>query len=142
MFQPGFPAPQSRPGYDDGRVRNFLDYCWANERLSGGDITTLMMVCMAATYDPDPKAPNGFRLPYDLETGALLERRWKAWLKHDPIHMVQRYRDNLKTLCGIYIDCGWRDQYHIHFGSRQLSRLLQQKQQAGFDHNLGFGGII
>ena len=116
----------SKTGHDDGRVRHFLDYCWANERLSGADITTLMMICMAATYDPDPKAPNGFRLPYDLDTGELIERRWQAWLKHDPVHMVARYRDNLKSLRGIFIDCGWRDQYHIHFGSRQLSRLLHQ----------------
>ena len=115
---------QTTPGWDDGRIRNFLDYCWKTEKLSGGDITILMMICMAATYDPHRKAPNGFRLPYDLETGELIERRWQAWLKHDPIHMVAKYKDNLKSLRGIFIDCGWRDQYHIHFGSRQLSRQL------------------
>ena len=27
---------------------------------------------------------------------------------------------------GIYIDCGWRDQYHIHYGSRILSRRLTE----------------
>lgn len=115
---------QSRPGWDDGRIKSFLDHCWGTEKLSGADITALMMVCMAATYDPDRKAPNGFRLPYDLETGELIERRWRAWLKHDPIHMVEKYKDNLKSLRGLYIDCGWRDQYHIHFGSRQLARQL------------------
>lgn len=115
---------QTRPGWDDGRIKLFLDYCWASEKLSGADITVLMMVCMAATYDPDPKAPNGFRLPYDLETGELIERRWQAWLKHDPVHMVARYKANLKSLRGLFIDCGWRDQYHIHFGSRQLARQL------------------
>ena len=35
-------------------------------------------------------------------------------------------RKNLKTLKAIYIDCGWRDQFHIHFGTRQLSRTLAQ----------------
>jgi len=35
-----------------------------------------------------------------------------------------RYRENLKSLRGIYIDCGWRDQYHIHYGARQLSARL------------------
>ena len=75
-----------------------------------------MNVCMAATYDPDPKAPLGFRLPFNLETGEMLEARWKNWLKHDPIRLVGRYAANLRTLRGIYIDCGWRDQYHIHYG--------------------------
>ena len=31
-----------------------------------------MMLAMAATYDPDPEAPLGFRLPLDLETGELI----------------------------------------------------------------------
>ncbi len=119
-------AKQTKPGTDDGRIRRFLDYCWSTEHLSGADITTLMMVCMAATYDPDPKAPNGFRLPYDLETGELIERRWQAWLKHDPVHMIEKYKANLKTLRGLFIDCGWRDQYHIHFGSRQIARQLDR----------------
>ena len=85
----------------------------------------LMNLCMAATYDPDPRAPNGFRLPFDLETGELLERRWQTWLAHDPINMVASYRKNLKSLRGIFIDCGWRDQYHIHYGTRILSKRLR-----------------
>jgi hypothetical protein len=36
------------------------------------------------------------------------------------IHLVAKNRDNLKSLRGICIDCGWRDQYPIHYGeSRQ-----------------------
>ena len=115
---------QRKPGQDDGRIARFLEHVWATSSPSGKDITTLMMVCMAATYDPDRAAPLGFRVPFDLETGELLPQRWRRWLKHDPIHMVAQYAANLRRLRGIYIDCGWRDQYHIHFGSRQLSRAL------------------
>jgi S-formylglutathione hydrolase FrmB len=118
-------------GRDDGRVQRFLDSVWRRERLSGHEITTLMMVCMAATYDPDPAAPNGFRLPFHLETGELLPQRWRAWLRHDPLRLARRYARNLKTLRGLYLDCGWRDQYHIHFGSRILSRVLNE---AGVKH--------
>ena len=113
-----------QPGLDDGRVKRFLDAFWAKESPSGGDIMCLMNLAMAASYDPDPKAPNGFRLPFNLETGELLPQRWKRWLAHDPIHMVQKYKANLKTLRGVFIDCGWRDQYHIHYGTRLLSREL------------------
>ena len=42
--------------------------------------------------------------------------------------MTAKYRSNLKTLRGIYIDCGWRDQYHIHFGSRLLSKALSENR--------------
>ena len=38
--------------------------------------------------------------------------------------MVKAHRQNLKTLKAIFIDCGWRDQFHIHYGCRLLSKAL------------------
>ncbi len=111
-------------GFDDGRVRRFLDEVWSKDKLSVGEGHALMQIAMAASYDPDPAAPLGFRLPVDLETCVVLPDRWKRWLRHDPIHMVGRHADALRTLHGVYIDCGWRDQYHLHYGSRLLSRAL------------------
>jgi hypothetical protein len=90
-----------------------------------------MNICMAATYDPDPAAPLGFRLPFDLETGETIPGRWKNWLRHDPVHLVGRHAKALRSLRGIYIDCGWRDQYHIHYGTRILSLRLAE---AGIGH--------
>ena len=89
-----------------------------------------MNLCMAATYDPDPKAPLGFRVPFNLETGESLPERWRNWQRHDPVNMVAKYRKNLKSLRGIYIDCGWRDQFHIHYGTRILSRRLAEARIA------------
>ncbi|MBI3150011.1 MAG: enterochelin esterase [Betaproteobacteria bacterium] len=111
-------------GRDDGRVKRFLDAVWAKEKLSTAEGHAIMNVCMAATYDPDPKAPLGFRLPFNLETGERLEPRWKRWQRHDPIHLVAEHALALKSLKGLYIDCGSRDQYHIQYGTRILSRRL------------------
>jgi len=118
-------------GVDDGRVRRFLEAVWEKTSLSNAQIHCLMNLAMAATYDPDPEVPNGFRLPFNLETGELIDARWKAWLRHDPIRLVRRYRKNLQGLRGIFIDCGWQDQYHIHYGSRILSKRLAE---AGIKH--------
>lgn len=118
-------------GHDDGRVAQFLETVWDKEKLNGTEIHTLMVVAMAASYDPHPKAPLGIRLPVNLETGEVIPARWRAWLRNDPINMVDRFADNLKTLRGIYIDCGWRDQYQIHYGTRILSKRLNQ---AGIGH--------
>ncbi|MGH8150654.1 MAG: alpha/beta hydrolase [Steroidobacteraceae bacterium] len=118
-------------GFDDGRVRRFLEALWKKPKLSHAEALAIMNVCMAATYDPDPKAPNGFRLPFNLETGELLPQRWKAWLEHDPVQLVARYRRELRSLRGIYIDCGSTDQYHIQYGSRILSKRLRA---AGIAH--------
>lgn len=126
------PAPaHAAPGTDDGRVRRFLEHVWQKQRLESRESMCLMNLAMAASYDPDPQAPNGFRVPFDLETGALLPQRWRRWLAHDPVHMVARYSANLKTLRGLFIDCGWRDQFHIHYGCRQLASALEQH---GVDH--------
>ncbi|OGA57902.1 MAG: hypothetical protein A3F77_02435 [Betaproteobacteria bacterium RIFCSPLOWO2_12_FULL_67_28] len=111
-------------GFDDGRMRRFLDHVWKKEKLSTAEVHCIMNLCMAASYDPDPRAPLGFRVPFNLETGEPLAGRWKNWQRHDPIHLVERYRANLRSLRGVYIDCGWRDQYHIHFGCRILSQRL------------------
>jgi S-formylglutathione hydrolase FrmB len=111
-------------GLDDGRIQRFLAKMWKKEKLSGAEGHCIMNLAMAATYDPDPRAPNGFRVPFNLESGELIERRWSKWLAHDPINLVAKYRRNLRSLRGIYIDCGWRDQFHIHYGSRILSKRL------------------
>ena len=118
-------------GRDDGRIKRFLEAVWKKEKLSTAEGHAIMNLCMAATYDADPRAPNGFRVPFNMETGELLDERWREWRKHDPINLVARYRANLKTSRGIYIDCGWRDQYHIHFGARILSKRLAA---AGIKH--------
>ena len=118
-------------GKDDGRIGRFLRKAWHKDKLSGSESHCLMNLAMAATYDPDPRAPMGFRVPFNMESGELIEDRWKHWRAHDPVNLVQRYRDNLKSLRGIYIDCGWRDQYHIHYGTRILAKRLAE---AGVRH--------
>lgn len=119
-------------GLDDGRIKRFLAHVWKKEKLSAAEGHAIMNLCMAASYDPDPRAPLRFRVPFNLETGESLAARWKRWRAHDPINLVARYRGNLARLGGIYIDCGWRDQYHIHFGSRILARRLAD---AGIPHH-------
>jgi enterochelin esterase-like enzyme len=119
-------------GRDDGRVKRFLDRINKRPNPTSGEVHCLMNLAMAATYDPDPDAPNGFRLPFTLETGELIPARWRQWLKHDPINLVARHAKNLKKLKGIYMDCGTRDQYRIHYGMRVLSAELKQH---GVEHS-------
>ena len=121
---PPAPLPTKARGIDDGRVKRFLDAMRATPRPSFDEGHALMNLAMAASYDPDPNAPNGFRLPFDLDTGELLPERWRRWQRHDPVRLVARYREALRSLRGLYLDCGWRDQYHMHYGTRILAREL------------------
>ena len=119
-------AAAGRHGADDGRIARFLAHVWKSQQLGNAEVHALMNLAMAATYDADPKAPNGFRVPFNLETGERLPQRWRRWLRHDPVNLVARYARNLRTLRGLFIDCGWRDQYRIHYGSRLLSLRLTE----------------
>jgi len=112
-------------GLDDGRVRRFLEMIWQKDKPSDQESHALMNLCMAASYDPDPRAPNGFRLPFNLETGELIPARWARWLQQDPIHLVDHHARALKSLKALFMDCGWRDQYHIHYGSRIVAKRLE-----------------
>jgi hypothetical protein len=114
-------------GADDGRIARFLEQVWAKRQPSGAEIMALTSLAMAATYDPDRHAPNGFRVPFHLESGERLPQRWRRWLRHDPVILVARYARNLKTLRGLFFDCGWRDQYRVHYGNRQLSARLAER---------------
>ncbi len=113
-------------GFDDGRVKRFLAAVWKKPKLSHSESLAMMNLCMAATYDPSPRAPLGFRLPFNLESGELIPENWAKWLAHDPIHMAPKHAKALRSLRGIYIDCGWRDQYHIHYGTRILVARLAE----------------
>ena len=117
------PGARLAEGVDDGRIRRFLERFWKKDKVSGKEVHALMNLCMAATYDPDPRAPNGFRVPFHLDTGEPTGR-WAKWRAHDPINLVLKYRKNLRSLRGIYLDCGSRDQYFIHYGTRILAQRL------------------
>lgn len=116
-----------------GGPEAFLRGLYRKNKLGHEDGHTLMFLAMAATYDPAPETRLGFRLPMDLNTGEIDPVRWRRWLRHDPVRMIERapVRKRLSSLAGIYIDCGSRDQYFLHYGARILHRKLRE---AGIAH--------
>ena len=84
----------------------------------------LNMVAMSACYAPNPEAPMGFELPFDVRTGKLFHEIWAKFLPHDPVNMVEPYADNLRKLRYRFVDCGTKDQFHLYLGSRQLHEQL------------------
>lgn len=110
-----------------GDVTAFLESLRAADKIRGSEFHALMMLGMAASYDPDPESPHGIRLPVDARTCELDEDRWRAWLRHDPLTLVQQDAclDNLRRLRLLFFDCGTRDPYHLHYGARALARRLR-----------------
>jgi S-formylglutathione hydrolase FrmB len=116
-----------------GTIEGFLQHLAQAAKTSDREVHTLMTLAMAATYDPDPAAPKGIRLPVDLRTCQLDPERWAAWLAHDPLRMIERpeCQANLRSLRGLFIDCGSRDQYHLQFGARGL---VDRLSALGIEH--------
>lgn len=117
-----------------GDVDAFMADLQEARRIRGDQFHVLMTLAMAATYDPDTAAPYGVRLPIDLQTGAMDRERWGRWLSHDPLTLVElpATQESLRELKGLFIDCGSRDQYRMHYGVRALVRRLEA---LGIEHH-------
>ena len=78
--------------------------------------------CMAACYSAD--ADGTVRLPFDASSGELIPEVWARWLAWDPVRMVPRHADALRSMRAIYIDAGKRDQFYLDLGAEAFRRAL------------------
>ncbi len=123
-YLPDFPGALRALERKGGSIKSFLLDFEKGPKYSGSDIMVLMSLAMAATYDADPSAFCGIRLPVDLETCELLPDRWANWKACDPITLVESHTSDLKSLKALWIDCGRVDQYNLLYGARQFHRKL------------------
>ncbi len=109
---------------EGGSIERWLETFFAKRKVKDDEVHVLMMLCMCATYDPDPSAFMGVRLPVDTETAEIIAERWANWLKWDPLRLVDTRAAGLKTLKALYLDCGDVDQYNLVYGARRMHREL------------------
>ncbi|HEV2674440.1 MAG TPA: alpha/beta hydrolase-fold protein [Aliidongia sp.] len=114
-------------GKHDRSIEKFIAHFEAAPKPADADVKVLMILAMAATYDPDPSQFLGIRLPVDLATGERIAERWANWLAWDPVNLADEFGENLRGLKALYIDCGTDDQYNLVFGARQLHRKLERR---------------
>jgi len=110
-----------------GGLAGFLQAFQAAPKKSEEMVRAMVsLVAMAMAYSPNPASPHGFDLPVDVETGEVNEAVWARWLQWDPVHLVERHAEALRSLRLIYFECGSRDQYNLHHGARILHRRLER----------------
>jgi len=91
------------------------------------DFEVLNMLGMAACYSPNPATqPFGIDTPIDLATGRWREDIWQRWLEHDPILLLERFHEAMRSLRLVYMDCGTRDEWNLHLGARLFVERLGQ----------------
>jgi len=123
----------------DRDPQRFLDAFFEKPDLKGDGHAVLNMLAMAACYSPNPKAPLGFDLPVDLETGERLPEVWERWLAYDPVQAIPKAPQGLQALDWLYLEAGTRDEFHLQFGLRILCKRLQAAGIA-FEHHEFDGG--
>ena len=78
--------------------------------------------CMAACYSAEDDGT--VTLPFEVETGRLIDDVWERWLVWDPVRMVPRYADALRSLRAIYIDAGKKDEWFLDNGAVAVKKEL------------------
>jgi enterochelin esterase-like enzyme len=126
LFIPDFPKVLRALATAGNSVQTWLEKFFAAKKVKDADVHTLMILAMAATYDPDPDAFMGIRLPVTTDTCELIPERWANYMKWDPLTLVETHGEGLKKLKAFYIDCGDVDQFNIVYGSRRMHRRLTQ----------------
>jgi hypothetical protein len=110
------------------------------ERLTEADPVTferhgklLEIYGYAASYSPDPDRPGKALLPFELETGRLVEDVWERWLALDPVRMAPGHAEALRSMRRVYLDAGRGDEYFLDLGAQAFAGELQK---LGVDHTL------
>lgn len=83
----------------------------------------MLLVAMAQAYSANPDG--SYDLPVDLHTGELREAAWARWLEWDPVYMAERHAAALRRMKLIYIECGSKDEWNLHYGARLFHRRLE-----------------
>lgn len=116
-----------------GGIDGFLAHFEAAEVKRPNDFTTIMMLALAAAYSPAAPGAAGasaaarVELPFDVETGEIVEAVWRRWKACDPVEMVAApaHAEALRRLKLLYLDAGTRDEHALDLGTRVLARRLR-----------------
>jgi hypothetical protein len=106
-------------------------------------LLVLILGCTAAFSPADDGTP---RLPFDARTGQLIPELWQRWLEWDPVRMIDRYADALRSQRAIWIDAGTRDEWFLDLGAEAfragLARIGVPDERVQFElFPAGHGGI-
>lgn len=108
----------------EGNPQKLVEKFWNEDAKKGkDDFSGLNIIGMSACY-----SPNGtdFDLPFDLKTGEIREEIWQKWLAHDPVRLVEKFAENLKSLKLLFIDAGTRDEFYLDLGAKIFCERLKK----------------
>ncbi len=120
-YQPEFAvvARELRDHYGGSYDRFWEDFRSRPAGSKESDFHLVNAYAMAACYSAG-------ELPFDVATGRLKPDVFERWLAWDPVRMVPRYADALRSLRAIWIDAGTRDQFSLDLGAEAFRREREE----------------
>jgi S-formylglutathione hydrolase FrmB len=116
----------------EGSFDRFWDDFRARPAFSKKEDDVLLDVwCMAACYSTDDDGT--VRLPFEVSTGTLVDDVWQRWLDKDPVRMIPKHSDELRSMRAIWVDAGTRDEWFLDNGAVAVSKELEA---LGVEHTL------
>ena len=103
-------------GYDGDIWRWWADFGSRPAFSKPEDEALLVALGCSAAFSPD----DGGRpvLPFDPRSGVLRPEVWERWLAWDPVRMVDRYAEALRSLRAVWVDAGDKDDYFLDLGAQ------------------------
>ena len=124
-YMPEFPKALRYLWHKNTTPKRFLDSYLSITDRSGDYMALMNELAMAACYSPNAKAEAGFDTPFDVQTGALVDDVWQVWLDNDPVRMIPKSVDALKSMNLIFLDCGVRDEWFLDIGTRLMASEMR-----------------
>ncbi|HEX7744992.1 MAG TPA: alpha/beta hydrolase-fold protein [Micromonosporaceae bacterium] len=110
--------------YDHDIQRWWADFRSRTPFTKEADHTLLILLgctaCFSARDDGTPE------LPFDPRSGQLRPEVWQRWLDWDPVRMVDRYVDAVRSLRAVWLDAGKRDEWFLDLGAEAFRAQLER----------------
>ncbi|HEX3791544.1 MAG TPA: alpha/beta hydrolase-fold protein [Pseudonocardiaceae bacterium] len=79
-----------------------------------------LSACYSATEDGTPQ------LPFDPVTAAPIPELWQRWLDWDPVRMVERHSEAVRSLRAVWIDAGTHDEWFLDLGAEAFRSEIRK----------------
>jgi Putative esterase len=109
-------------GYDGDIWRWWADFTSRVSFTKEEDHVLLMTLGVAACFSA--RDDGTVELPFDSVSGVLRPQIWQRWLDWDPVRMVPKYADALRSVRAMWIDAGTRDEWFLDLGATAFRDAL------------------
>jgi S-formylglutathione hydrolase FrmB len=118
------PAARLLRAYDGDIWRWWDDFGSRVAFTKEADMQLLELLGVAACFSA--REDGAVELPFDPRTSQVRQEVWERWLAWDPVRMVPRYAQALRSLRAIWIDAGTADDFFLDLGAEAFRGALAE----------------